>query len=170
MAWEVLFPASTQLTCRGAGDFKAERERAGELFQMEQARASGPSPRLFPVPLQWSRRQSFKMGAEPQGLVVGRLGRPGRALDVLLRPPEMGGICRPRQSQAPCPTSHCGWGHAHLGGVQGVLGDVVLQARAIAVALRPERQAPGWAHRAVLLDVVVASQDLWDEHTHDHGV
>ena len=110
------------------------------------------------------------MGAEPQGLVVGRLGRPGRALDVLLRPPEMGGIRRPRQSQAPCPTSHCGWGHAHLGGVQGVLGDVVLQAGAIAVASRPERQAPGRAHRAVLLDVAVASQDLWDDHTHDRGV
>lgn len=51
-------------------------------------------------------------------------------------------------------------GHAHLGGVQGILGDVVLQASTVAVALCPKCQAPGGAHSAVLLNIIEALQDL----------
>lgn len=51
-------------------------------------------------------------------------------------------------------------GHAHLGGVQGILGDVVLQGSRVAVALRPECQAPGGAHSAVLLNIIEALQHL----------
>lgn len=52
-------------------------------------------------------------------------------------------------------------GHAHLGGIQGILGDVVLQGSTVAVASRPECQAPGGAHSAFFLNIIKALQDLW---------
>lgn len=51
-------------------------------------------------------------------------------------------------------------GHAHRGGVQGILGDVVLQGSTVAVASHPECQAPGGAHSAVLLNIIEALQHL----------
>lgn len=70
------------------------------------------------------------------------------------------------EARLSCPTSPCCWGHAHLGDLQGILGDVVLQGSTIAVALCPERQAPGRAHGAVLLDITEVLQDLQGHPTH----
>lgn len=68
---------------------------------MGQAGAIGLSPSLFPVPVLRSRRESL-MGTEPQGLAVGRLGWPGRVLDMFLRPSETGeGSAGHGRSQAP---------------------------------------------------------------------
>lgn len=105
--------------------------------------------------LNWPRAP--RTGGEKFGMasgVVSEASRAGR------------GICQPRQNQPPCPTSRCCWGHAHLGGIQGILGDVVLHGSTIAVASHPESQAPGWAHGAVLLNIIVALQDLHGSQTH----
>lgn len=86
---------------------------------------------------------------------------------MFLRPSERGeGSAAQEEARLPCLTSHCSWGHTHLGGVQGTLGDVVLQGGAVAVASSPECQAPGRAHGAVLFDIIVALQDLQGGQTH----
>lgn len=64
------------------------------------------------------------------------------------------------EAELPCPTSHCYWGHAHLGGVQRILRDVGFQGSKIAMASCAEGQAPGGAHGTVLLDVMVVLEDL----------
>lgn len=64
------------------------------------------------------------------------------------------------KAKLPCPTSHCRWGHAHLGGMQRILRDRVFQGGTIAVASAMDGQAPGGTHGAVLLDVIIALQNL----------
>lgn len=91
-----------------------------------------------------------------QGVLdVFRLGEGG--LDLFLRPSETEGTAGYDRSRAPLfPLPRYCWGRAHLGDMQGVLRDVVLQGGTIAVASCPERQAPGRAHGAVLFNIVVA--------------
>lgn len=108
------------------------------------------------------------MATEPQGPAVGRLGWlesgglgrvsvEGGGLDMFLRPSETEGTAGYDRSRAPLlPLPRYCRGCAHLGDMQGVLRDVVLQGGTIAVASRPERQAPGRAHGAVLFNIVVA--------------
>lgn len=103
---------------------------------MEQARTSCLSPRLSSVPGPWPRRESPGAGSEEVGAAREGAGMPFSDHRPLLL------------------------GHAHLGGVQAVLGDVVLQGSRVAVASRTECQAPGGAHSAVLLDIMEALQHL----------
>lgn len=73
---------------------------------MEQAGASGPSPGLSPGPVTWPRRAP-SIGLEPQGMVVGRSGWPGRLLRFVYEAiREERGICMPRQKPgSPVPLS-----------------------------------------------------------------
>lgn len=74
--------------------------------------------------------------------------------DVLLRPLER------EAGWGPSSCSPCCWGRAHLGCIQGILGDVVLQGSVIAVSPSSGLQTPGRGHCAVLLNIVVALKDL----------